>query len=457
MADIQKRKAQRKQVKPRVGLCGPSGSGKTYSSLRMAYGWTGDWSKICLIDTEGGRGELYADTTIRGIHIGEYDYIRLDPPFTPRRYLEAIKAAESDPNIEVIIIDSLSHAWAGTGGMLEMKDNYAKNSKENSFTAWRQVTPEHNLLVDTVLRSRCVMFITVRSKTEYVIEDVNGKKVPKKIGLAPVFRDGVEYEMTVFMEVFQEHYASASKDNTGVFEGPPYIPTEEHGQRLLEWMMSGNVAPLAPASASQSKPKEDPSTNPQTSTSGNDQNPDFDVEKARRTFFAAMGKVGETVGVDKDFAVQTAKELVYAALNIESMSNLNTKQWASLILPATMDNLKKALVKAIEKKLAPKPDETSGIDTGLGFKESDDVDVLLDLHNAWDILKTPQANRKAVLANPNLDKKALLARLNAEIDQRNAEAEQKASRQAPPPESAGQLNFDPPPEPPVQAPTGAFF
>jgi hypothetical protein len=224
---IEKRKAQRKRVKPKVGIGGSSGSGKTYSSLRMAYGYTGDWSKVCLIDTEGGRGELYANTTIRGVNIGEYDYIRLDPPFEPRRYIEAIKIAEEDPNIEVIIVDSMSHAWSGTGGMLDMKDAYAKNAKENDFTAWRKITPEHNRLVDTILRSRCVLFATVRSKTEYVVEDINGKKVPRKIGMAPVFRDGLEYEFTVFMEMSQEHYANASKDNTGIFEGVPYVPLEE--------------------------------------------------------------------------------------------------------------------------------------------------------------------------------------------------------------------------------------
>ena len=250
MAGIQKRKAQRRQVRPKVGLAGSSGGGKTYSSLRMAYGYTGDWSKICLIDTEAGRGELYADTTIKGIHIGEYDYIRLDPPFEPRRYIKAIKAAEADQNIEAIIIDSVSHAWAGTGGMLDMKDAYSKNSNENSFTAWRKVTPEHNNLVETILRSRCAVFVTVRSKTEYVIEDVNGKKVPRKIGMAPVFRDGLEYEFTVFMEMSQDHYANASKDNTGVFEGVPFIPTDEHGKALRKWLETGkgdSITPSTPA------------------------------------------------------------------------------------------------------------------------------------------------------------------------------------------------------------------
>ena len=341
---IQKRKAQRRQVKPKVGLAGSSGSGKTYSSLRMAYGYTSDWSKICLIDTEGGRGELYADTTIRGIYIGEYDYIRLDPPFTPARYIEAIKAAESDPNIEVIIVDSMTHAWSGTGGMLDMKDAFAKSAKENDFTAWRKITPEHNKLVETVLRSRCAVFATVRTKTEYVIEDVDGKKKPRKIGTAPVFRDGLEYEFTVFMDMSQEHFADATKDNTGIFEGAPFIPNEEHGQRLLEWLQTGKGEPIEP-------PASTPAAGDQK---GADPPPplNFDVAKARATFFAAMNDIATATGVDKDFAEQHGKALVYKAMNVDSLSKLTPEQWASVV-NKSLEGLKAATTAAINKALEP--------------------------------------------------------------------------------------------------------
>lgn len=250
MAGMEKRKAQRKKVAPKIGLSGSSGSGKTYSSLRMAYGYCEDWSKICLVDTEGGRGELYSDTSIKGINIGEYDYIRLDPPFTPKRYIEAIHLAESDPNIEIIVLDSMSHAWAGSGGELDMKDAFSQGSKENSFTAWRKVTPEHNNLVETILRSRCTIFATLRTKTEYVIEDQGGKKVPRKIGMAPVFRDGFEYEMTVFFDMSQEHYANATKDNTGIFDGAPFKVTEDHGKMLREWLENGADIPIPATPAS---------------------------------------------------------------------------------------------------------------------------------------------------------------------------------------------------------------
>ncbi len=326
---LEKRKAQRRQVKPKVGLAGSSGAGKTYSALRMAYGYTSDWSKICLIDTEAGRGELYADTTIKGIYIGEYDYIRLDPPFEPRRYIQAIKTAEADPNIEVVIIDSMSHAWTGTGGMLDMKDAYSKDSKENSFTVWRKVTPEHNNLVDTVLRSRCAIFATVRSKTEYVIEDVNGKKVPRKIGMAPVFRDGLEYEFTVFMEMSQDHYANASKDNTGIFEGVPFIPTEEHGKALRGWLESGKGEPITPPPLQQPKQKapnngqEEKSSHqaPAVSQPGESSNGKGSKDLNWGIFWKSAGGLGYD-----EFLAHDVAKTVFNKPNLQSLTEVITTQ-----------------------------------------------------------------------------------------------------------------------------------
>jgi len=236
------RDAQRSKVKARIGMSGTSGSGKTYSALRLAYGLCGDWNKIALIDTEGGRGEFYSETNIRDIPIGKYKYLALDEPFTPQRYIQAIKICEQ-AGVEVIIIDSLSHAWAGSGGMLDMKDAYASNMK-NDFTAWKKVTPEHNKLVETLLRVKTHLFVTLRSKTEYtLVENAKGKKEPRKVGMAPIFRDGLEYEMTIFFEVNQEHYASASKDNTGLFDGQPFVATEKEGQAIREWLESGSEPP----------------------------------------------------------------------------------------------------------------------------------------------------------------------------------------------------------------------
>lgn len=228
------RKAQRKQAKLKIGISAPSGAGKTYSALLMAYGMCGDWEKIAVIDTENGSAELYS-------HLGGYSVCQITPPFTPKKYIAAINEAV-EAGFEVLIIDSLSHAWNGEGGLLDMQDKAAKASKSgNSFTAWREITPEHNKLVDAVLQSDIDVIVTTRAKSEYVMTDDNGKKGVKKIGLAPVFRDGLEYELTVFFDISQEHIATASKDRTGLFDGQNFKPTVETGKQLSEWRNGGAV------------------------------------------------------------------------------------------------------------------------------------------------------------------------------------------------------------------------
>ncbi len=225
------RKAERRKAKARVGIAGPAGSGKTYSALKIAFGLGG---KIAMIDTENGSGDLYA-------HLGDYDVLTLTAPFTPEKYIEGIKAAEA-AGYDVLIIDSLSHAWAGEGGLLDAQGKIA-DSSGNSWTAWRKVTPRHNLLVETILQSKLHIIATMRSKMEYAQTEENGKKVVKKLGLAPIQRDGMEYEFTVFMDLSQEHLATATKDRTGLFDGQYFTPDESTGGRLLAWLEMGVDAP----------------------------------------------------------------------------------------------------------------------------------------------------------------------------------------------------------------------
>lgn len=225
-------KAQRKRAKLRLGISGVSGSGKTYSALLVAYGLTSDWERVALIDTERHSGELYAD-------LGGYSVCEIDAPFTPQKYIEAINAAEQ-AGFGAIIIDSLTHAWTADGGMLDMADKLAASGK-NSFTAWRDVTPWHNKLVDTLLQSTAHIIVTVRAKTEYVLEeDSKGKKVPRKVGLAPQFRDGLEYEMTTFFDISDKHFATTTKDRTKLFDSAmPFIPSVETGKQFVAWLNLG--------------------------------------------------------------------------------------------------------------------------------------------------------------------------------------------------------------------------
>lgn len=229
------RKAVRKKAKLRLGISAPSGAGKTYSSLLISQGIGG---KIGLIDTENGSGDLYADLLPDG-----YDIITLQAPFDPHRYIDALRAFEK-AGYNTVIIDSLSHAWAGVGGLLDKQGKIADRSG-NSWSAWRTVTPEHNALVEAILQSPCHIIATMRAKSDYVQEkdEKTGKNVVRKIGLAPVMRDGIEYEFTVFMELDYQHNASASKDRTRLFGSQFFVPSPATGKLLLDWLESGEDAP----------------------------------------------------------------------------------------------------------------------------------------------------------------------------------------------------------------------
>jgi hypothetical protein len=224
-------KATKRRAKLRLGMSGPSGSGKTYSALLIASGLGG---RIGMIDTEHGSGDLYADLLPEG-----YDVLTLTPPFTPARYIEAIHALEAQ-GVSTIIVDSLSHAWTGEGGSLDRHGRIADKSG-NSWQAWRQVTPEHNALVEALLQSPCHIIATMRAKTEYVQEkdERTGKQVVRKIGLAPVMRDGIEYEFTTFIELDMQHMAFVGKDRTRLFDGMIFKPDIDTGRELLAWLDSG--------------------------------------------------------------------------------------------------------------------------------------------------------------------------------------------------------------------------
>ncbi|SNB45499.1 ATP-binding protein [Geobacter sp. DSM 9736] len=226
------KKAVRQRAKARIGICGPAGSGKTMSALKLAFGIVGPGGRIALLDTENESASLYA-------HLGDYDVDVIKPPFTVEKYIGGIREAER-LGYDLLIIDSLSHAWAGTGGILEFVDAKAEG-KGNKFAGWREATPKHNSLVDAMLQSPMHIIATMRSKTEYIlVEDEKGKKVPKKVGMAPVQREGMDYEFSLVFDVDQErHIATSSKDRTEIFDGFFGKLSEEHGRSIREWLDSG--------------------------------------------------------------------------------------------------------------------------------------------------------------------------------------------------------------------------
>tara|TARA_R110001592_G_scaffold32178_10_gene112851 strand:+ start:5869 stop:6759 length:891 start_codon:yes stop_codon:yes gene_type:complete len=221
--------AQRNQVKLRLGLSGASGFGKTYSALLLAYGITNDWSKIAIIDTENNSANLYA-------HLGGFNVLPLNEPYTPERYINAIKTCEN-ASMEVIIIDSITHEWQGKGGCLQIHEQLG-----GRFQDWAKVSPRHQAFLDAILQSTCHVLTTVRSKIDYSMDSTsNGKTRVVKHGLKAITREGFEYELTANFELINEnHMAKASKDRTGLFMNKPeFIINSATGRKLLQFCNQG--------------------------------------------------------------------------------------------------------------------------------------------------------------------------------------------------------------------------
>ncbi|MDV4129851.1 AAA family ATPase [Elizabethkingia anophelis] len=221
------RKSERKKAKIKMALQGASGAGKTYSSLLLAKGLTNNnLSKVAVIDTENGSADLYA-------HLGSYNVLSLQPPYTPENYIKAIEVCEK-AGMEVIILDSISHEWD------ELLDFHSKLAG-NSFTNWAKVTPRQKAFVDKILQADAHVIATMRTKQDYVLNQKDGKYIPEKVGLKSVQRDGLDYEFTLVFDVDIKHYVVASKDRTGLFMGmPEFVISETTGSKILQWCHNGD-------------------------------------------------------------------------------------------------------------------------------------------------------------------------------------------------------------------------
>jgi hypothetical protein len=233
------RQAKRSATKLRLLVSGPSGAGKTWGALQVAKGLGG---RCVVIDTEEGSSDIYD-------HLHNFDVIDLKPPFTPERYIEAIEAAEQ-AGYDVIVVDSITHEWSGKGGCLELVDEIARAQfKSNTWGAYSVITPRHRAFIDAMLRSSAHIIATGRSKTETAQVDDGGRKKVAKLGMKVETRDGVEYEFTTVLDLIHDgHFATASKDRTGIFAGQDPKPiTVETGRKLLAWLSGGIPAPVVAA------------------------------------------------------------------------------------------------------------------------------------------------------------------------------------------------------------------
>lgn len=248
MSQLIFKKATKSLAKAKIALTGPSGSGKTLSSLYLAKGLG---LKVAVLDTENNSASLYEDR----FPGWEYFVLPMNPPYTAQKYLAGIDAAIQQ-GFEVLIIDSLSHVWAAEGGLLQQKE--ALDSRGgNSFTNWGAITKLYEQLKSKILFSPIHVIVTMRSKQEYILEQTDkGKQAPKKVGLAPIMRDGMEYEFTVVFDIGMDHQFMVSKDRTGLFDGVVATIDSETGTQIKEWLAAA-PPPLPPPEDQPPKPEDE--------------------------------------------------------------------------------------------------------------------------------------------------------------------------------------------------------
>ena len=219
-------KATKKKAKLRLAIFGASGSGKTYTALRIAKGIGG---KIAVIDSERGSASKYSDRF-------DFDVVELDEQRI-ENYIQNINEAEKG-GYGVLIIDSMSHAWQEL--LQEVEKIAQAQFKGNTWSAWSKGTPKQKSLVDALLQFNGHIIATMRSKTEWVIEQNNGKNKPTRVGLSPEQGKGIEYEFDLLMEITPEHFANVLKDRTGKFQDKTIEkPDEKFGAELANWLNDG--------------------------------------------------------------------------------------------------------------------------------------------------------------------------------------------------------------------------
>lgn len=294
------RKAQRQKAKIRVGMSGPAGSGKTYSSLLMAKGIVSSMDKVAIIDTENGSADLYSN-------LGDFNVFPLQAPYNPERYIEAIDECIK-AGMELVIIDSASHEWDGKGGCLEINDLIAKTRfKGNTWAAWSDTTPRHQSFIEAITTAPVHIITCARSKTDMIQTD--DKKI-KKVGMKEIQREGFEYEPTINFTLDRDgHYATASKDRTGIFiDKDPFVINEEVGKVLKQWSEEG-IDPLPSAEELKKKEEEERIKKQQ-------------ILKIKKGIMDNMAKLGYVITPENIVdAVKVATKLKLVEENYEEISN----------------------------------------------------------------------------------------------------------------------------------------
>lgn len=284
------KKAERFLTNPTIAITGPTGAGKTFSALRLATGIAKAMGKrFAVLDTENGSASLYSE------HF-DFDTLNLTPPFTTEKYIQAINDAEKGGYC-ALVIDSITHAWAGEGGLLEQKAQLDARPGSNHWTNWNPIKAKDLKFRNAYLHSSVPFLIaTMRSKMEYAQSEEGGKKKIQKVGMAPVQSDGIEYEFSIVFDAAMNHECEVSKDRTHLFDKAPiFMVTEQTGELLVNWR-NGGKAKAQPKVPDQTHPpdsyQEFPEDDLDAALGGPEAHPPGSVEAAGN-FVITFGKFNQ--------------------------------------------------------------------------------------------------------------------------------------------------------------------
>lgn len=238
--------AEREKLKFSAMFMGATGSGKTLGALITAKGLvkakyptlddTSDkfWSKVGVLDTEHNRSKVYANTNIGGNYVGRFLHVEFEPPYDVDSYLSGVEYLKS-LGCEVVIIDSITHAWDDSGGILDLHANMG-----GQFSTWQKINPIIKKLYHALTADQNIHIITtVRSKIKYeAAQSETGKMKVSKIGLKPIMREDFEYEVLTALHFDEEHKVTVVKDNTQIFEDGVQL-NSNYGTLLHDYLDKG--------------------------------------------------------------------------------------------------------------------------------------------------------------------------------------------------------------------------
>jgi hypothetical protein len=262
-------KAVKSESKGRVALIGPAGSGKSYTMLTLARELAGPSGRIAAVDTEHGSLSKYAD-------LFDFDVIELDS-FSPQNFQAALEAA-GKAGYTVFCCDSLSHFWVGKDGALEFVDEkkrVASAKGGDGMAGWKDFRPHERGMVDQMLASPCHVIVTMRTKNEYREEqytDQQGRTKSKrvKIGLAPVQREGMEYEFDLVGYMSDENSLVVDKSRCPALAGKALVkPGGREFAPFLDWLRGAPARPVTTAAPPNIRPAQQAAAPPPAASAEN--------------------------------------------------------------------------------------------------------------------------------------------------------------------------------------------